>query len=252
MSTIKELIDVSKLTFPVVGVVSGSGQIAKSAAESGADILIVLNAGFYRNSGFGSLAAFMPYGNANDQTEKILRTHVLPHAKSIPVMAGVYGNDPELPITIRLERLQKLGIEAVTNWPAIGFIDGTFREALENEGLGIEMEVNMLNKAKSMGFITFGFALTEDDAYHFAMNGVDGLILNVGLTHDYEESNHRKEHLDKYILKAKQMLAAVSRSGKQPLTLVFGGCITKAEDFEEVIKQKFRCTAMQEVQFLSV
>ena len=47
---------------PVIAVVAGSGQVARAA---GADLLVVLNAGFYRTVGTGSLAPFLPYGNAN-------------------------------------------------------------------------------------------------------------------------------------------------------------------------------------------
>ena len=44
---------------PVVGVVTGSGQVAQSAVEAGADFLLVLNSGLYRSQGAGSLAAFL-------------------------------------------------------------------------------------------------------------------------------------------------------------------------------------------------
>lgn len=109
---------------PNVAVVSGSGQITKSAIASGTDIFIALNAGFYRNIGVGSLAAFMPYGNANEQTELLLKQHILPHRKTTPVVAGVFAADPSQDVRKRLEKLKELGVEGITNWPAIGFIDG--------------------------------------------------------------------------------------------------------------------------------
>jgi two-component system response regulator HydG len=77
MYSLKELIiNHNKLAFPIISVVAGSGQITKSAVASGADLIIALNAGYYRNIGLGSLAAFMPYGNANDQTEQLLKQHI--------------------------------------------------------------------------------------------------------------------------------------------------------------------------------
>ncbi len=78
MFFLKDLINnFNKFSPPIISVVAGSGQIAKSAVASGADLIIALNAGSYRNIGFGSLAAFMPYGNANDQTEQLLRLLIL-------------------------------------------------------------------------------------------------------------------------------------------------------------------------------
>lgn len=227
----------NKHSVPIISVVAGSGQITKSAVASGADLIIALNAGFLRNIGFGSLAAFMPYGNSNDQTEQLLKHHILPHKKSTPVVAGVFASDPELPVADRLKKLKDLGVEGITNWPAIGFIDGTFRAHLENEGLGISAEVQMLKQAKELGLMTFGFALTAEDAFTFAKNDVDALILNVGLTFETVDTIEKRNQLQLSITRAKEMLVQVSSSGRTPLTIVYGGPITQPEDFEEFLKQ---------------
>ena len=238
MLSLKDLLKHSaRLTSPIISVVAGSGQITKSAVASGADLIIALNAGFYRNIGFGSLAAFMPYGNANDQTEQLLRHHILPHRKSSPVVAGVFASDPNQSIKTRLEKLMELGVEGITNWPAIGFIDGTFRAHLENEGFGISAEVELLKLAREMGLATFGFALTPEDAYTFARNGVDALILNVGLTFEIIDTIEKKNQLQLSITKAKEMLASVGKSGRKPVSLIYGGSITEPEDFDEFMSQ---------------
>ena len=238
MPSLKDFIgDTKKNSSPIISVVAGSGQITKSAVASGADLIIALNAGLYRNIGFGSLAAFMPYGNANDQTEQLLRHHILPHTKSTPVVAGVFATDPAQPTKKRLERLKELGVEGITNWPAVGFTDGNFRAHLENEGIGIVAEVDLLKQAKDMGFVTFGFALSADDAYTFADNDVDALILNVGLTFEIEDTIEKRNQLQLSITKAKEMLASVHQSGRQPVSLIYGGPITEPEDFDEFIRQ---------------
>ncbi len=231
------IININKFSSPVISVVAGNGQVTKSAVATGADLIIALNAGFYRNIGFGSLAAFMPYGNANDQTEQLLRHHILPHKKSTPVVAGVYATDPNQPIKKRLERLKELGVEGITNWPAIGFIDGDFRAHLEHVGMGITAEVDLLKQAREMGFVTFGFALSADDAYTFAKNDVDALILNVGLTFEIEDTIEKRNQLQLSITKAKEMLASVNKSGHKPVSLIYGGSITEPEDFDEFIRQ---------------
>lgn len=238
MPTLADYIrNIRHLPSPIISVVAGSGRIARAAVESGADLIIALNAGAYRNTGFGSLAAFMPYGNANDQTEQLLRTHILPHTRSTPVVAGVFASDPDMPVKKRLERLKKLGVEGITNWPAIGFIDGTLRSHIEQAGLGIAAEVKLLKLAREMGFITFGFALSSEDAYTFAKNNADALILNVGLTVEIEDTIEKKNQLQLSITKTKEMLASVYRSGRKPLSLLYGGSVTKPEDFDEFIKQ---------------
>lgn len=222
---------------PIVAVVSGSGQITKSAIASGTDIIIALNAGFYRNIGVGSLAAFMPYGNANEQTELLLKQHILPHRKATPVVAGVFAADPSQDVRKRLEKLKELGIEGITNWPAIGFIDGKLRDAIEEEGWGVNAEAAMLRLAKEMGFVTFGFALSAEEAEVFAKNGVDVLILNVGLTFETEDTIEKRNQLQLSIAKAKFMIAAAQRIGGHPLFLIYGGSLTEPEDFEEFLWQ---------------
>jgi DNA-binding NtrC family response regulator/predicted TIM-barrel enzyme len=222
---------------PIVSVVSGSGQVTKSAVLSGADMIIALNAGFYRNMGFGSLAAFMPYGNANDQTEKLLLQHILPHRKDTPVIAGVFASDPTTSIRKRLVRLKELGIEGITNWPAVGFIDGEIRKAMEEDGLGVQAEVALLKMAKELGFMTFGFALSAEDAFIFAESGVDALILNVGLTFEIEDTIEKRNQLQLSITKAKKMMAEVQRSDQQPICLIYGGSLTEPADFEEFFLQ---------------
>ena len=226
-----------KLTSPIISVVAGSAHITKSAEASDSDFIIALNAGYYRNIGFGSLASFMPYGNANDQTERLLRLHILPHRKSIPIVAGVFASDPSRSIENRLVKLKEFGVEGITNWPAIGFIDGIFRTHLENEGLGISAEVELLKTAKKMGFATFGFALTAEDAYTYAMNEVDALILNVGLTHEVMDTIEKKDQLQLSITQANEMLASVNKSGRKPIALIYGGSITEPEDFDEFMSQ---------------
>ena len=221
---------------PLVAVVAGSGQVARSAVAARADLLLVLNAGLYRNLGYGSLASFLPYGNANEQTELLLRQHVLPRAGRVPVVAGVFGTDPVTDVVQHLERLRALGVRGVTNWPALGFVDGQYREALEAEGFDTASELNMLIAARARGLATFGFALTEDDVRRFA--GVsDGLILNVGLTQQVDDRQDRRDRVQAAIVRLNRMLAAARKINPHLVCLMFGGPVTSAEDFEAVARQ---------------
>ncbi|MBN1491640.1 MAG: phosphoenolpyruvate hydrolase family protein, partial [Phycisphaerae bacterium] len=89
MGDLKQVLEAKRGRGPAIAVVAGSGQIARYAVRAGADILMVLNAGLYRTLGTGSLASFLPYGNANAQTLSLLREQVLPRAEGVPVVAGV-------------------------------------------------------------------------------------------------------------------------------------------------------------------
>jgi len=220
----------------LVAVVAGTGQIARCAVEASADMLFVLNAGTYRTAGLGSLASFLAYGNANQQTLRSVREQVMPAAENLPVVAGVLAGDPTLRLEELLVTLQALGVSGVTNWPAVGFIDGSLRTAMEAEGVGVDGEIEMLKTAARYNLATVGFALDVDSAAKFAAAGVDGLILNLGLTREIADVHERRDQLQQALVQLRAMQAAVRRTGREPFMLAFGGPATTADDLEQIFR----------------
>jgi len=239
MNAIQRILSVrGRQTSPLIGIVAGSGLVARGAVDAGADLLFAMNAGLYRNQGGGSFAAFLPYGNANDQTEALLREHVLPRRGPLPVVAGVMASDPTCPLEERLGRLKRLGVDGVVNWPTVGFVDGRYRAALEEEGCGTAAELAMLSLAQEMGFATFGFTVSGDrTAARFAAARTDVLILGLGLTHEVEDIRQRRDQVQKSTTLLNAMLDDIRRAGRGPAppTLAFGGPITTPEDLEQVL-----------------
>ena len=223
--------------FPLIFVVPGSGQIARYAIEGGAHFIMVLNAGLYRATGVSSLASFLPFGNANDQTDDLLCKQIIPRAKSTPIVAGLMANDPVVPFERRLKRMKDLGIAGVANWPAVGFIDGRFRTAMAEEGFSIESEIAMLSAARSMGFITFGYALSEKDAAAMAESGVDCLVLNLGWTQEAHDIFQKGDRIQRAVVQVNEMIRAVELTGRSPIYLFFGGSITLPEDSSELYRR---------------
>ncbi len=211
--------------------------MAGCAIAGRADLLIALSAGCFRNLGTGSLASLMPYGNANDLTLRLLTEQLLPRRGTTPIVAGVCPTDPIHPLPELLPRLRSLGVQAVTNWPAVGFIDGTLRAALEAEGMGIEAELVLFREARKHGLASFGFALEPEAAARFAQAGADALILDLGLTRSLEDIREHRDQLQRAIARLQEMLTAVKSSGRRPLLLGFGGPVTSALDFQQLLRQ---------------
>ena len=216
--------------YPLVFVVPGSGQIARYAIEGGAQFLMVLNAGIYRTAGVSSLCSFLPHGNANDQTIELLTSQIIPRSGQVPLVAGVMAADPVTSLEERLDRLAELGIAGVTNWPAVGLVDGTFREILADQGLTVEAEAEMLLKAKERGFTTFGFALNCEDAVKMAKTGADAMVFNVGWTHELQDIYEKSDRIEHAMVQINTMLEAVLASGADPVRLFFGGAVLLPED----------------------
>lgn len=222
---------------PLIGVAPGSGHITATAAAAGADLFFVFSAGVYRTTGIGSLGSFLPYGNANDQTGELLIRHILPHAGDVPVVAGLMASDPVASVGERLQRYRSLGVQAVTNWPATGLVDGRMRDILADQGLSHETERDMLIQAQRSGFAVFGFALTGEEVRSFCDAGVDGLILNVGLTRAIKDAVEKRNQIRHAINVVGEMWRIVERYQPQPLSFLFGGTITQPVDLEEILRE---------------
>jgi predicted TIM-barrel enzyme len=166
---------------PIVGGGAGTGLSAKCAELGGIDLIIIYNSGRFRMAGRGSLSGMMPYGDANGIVMDMAR-EVLPVVERTPVLAGVCGTDPFRIIKRFLRDVQAAGFSGVQNFPTVGLIDGTFRQGLEETGMGFGKEVDMIRVARELGLLTCPYVFTEDEAKAMAAAGADVLIPHLGLT----------------------------------------------------------------------
>ena len=60
--------------------------------------------------------------------------------------------------------MQAAGFSGVQNFPTVGLIDGTFRQGLEETGMGFDMEVEMIRRRPRLGLLTCPYVFTEDEA----------------------------------------------------------------------------------------
>ena len=71
---------------------------------------------------------------------------------------------------------------ACRTFPPSGLIDGTFRQDLEETGMGFGLEVDMIRTAHEMGLLTTPYCFNPDEAAAMAEAGADILIPHMGLT----------------------------------------------------------------------
>ncbi len=221
---------------PLLVAVAGNGLVARSALQGGADALLALSAGVFRQLGVGSLASFLPYANSNRLTRELLERELLPRAGTAPVIAGVLAHDPTIDLDRWLEDLAGMGVMGVTNWPAVGFADGLWRTALDQEGFGEAAELALMERARRHGLAAVGFVLDAPAAGRFAEAGCDALILDLGLTRAVDDVRERSDQLSRATSSLKAMQAAARQGGRDPLLIAFGGPITTAEDLQELMR----------------
>src|ERR1700687_2284911 len=138
---LKRLFAQVKAGKPIVGGGAGAGISAKCAEAGGIDLIIIYNSGRVRMAGRGSLSGMMPYGDANQIVMDMAR-EVLPVVRGTPVLAGVCGTDPFRIMNHFLRTVHEAGFSGVQNFPTVGLFDGSFRQNLEDTGMGFGLEVD--------------------------------------------------------------------------------------------------------------
>src|SRR6188474_927589 len=165
----------------IVGGGAGTGISAKMSEAGGIDLIIIYNSGRFRMAGRGSASGMMPYGDANAIVLDMAR-EVLPVVTRTPVLAGVCGTDPFRLMRVFLPELQTMGFDGVQNFPTVGLIDGQFRRILEETGMSIQLEVEMIGQAHRLGMLTCPYVFDADTAKAFAQAGADVVVAHVNTT----------------------------------------------------------------------
>jgi predicted TIM-barrel enzyme len=220
---------------PIIGGGAGTGISAKCAEAGGIDLIILYNSGRFRMAGRGSLSGMMPFGDANQIVVDMAR-EVLPIVRDTPVLAGVCGTDPFRIMKLFLREIQALGFSGVQNFPTVGLIDGTFRQGLEETGMGFGLEVDMIRTARELGLLTCPYVFTEDEAKAMARVGADVLIPHMGLTTKGSIGARTSLGLEAAAARVQALHDAAKAVNPDVLVLCHGGPISEPEDARYVLQ----------------
>lgn len=143
-----------------------------------------------------------------------------------------------------LSQLRDLGFAGVQNFPTVGLIDGTFRAALEETGMGYDLEVEMIALARSMDLLTTPYVFNVDEAQKMASAGADILVGHMGLTTggsigklEGEKSKGGTKSLDECVKLIQEIRDAAREINEEVIVLCHGGPIAKPEDAEYVLSR---------------
>jgi predicted TIM-barrel enzyme len=221
---------------PIIGAGAGTGLSAKCAEAGGADLIIIYNSGRYRMAGRGSLAGLLPYGDANAIVLE-MAGEVLPIVNSTPVLAGVCGTDPFRLMPVFLRQVKETGFSGVQNFPTVGLFDGTFRQNLEETGMGYGLEVEMIRAARALDLLTCPYVFTPDDARAMAEAGADVLVPHMGLTTSGTIGAQTAKTLDESVELVQAMRDAAVDVDPDVLVLCHGGPIAEPDAAAYVLER---------------
>jgi predicted TIM-barrel enzyme len=220
----------------IVGAGAGTGLSAKCAEAGGVDLIIIYNSGRYRMAGRGSLAGLMPFGDANAIVVE-MASEVLPVVRDTPVLAGVCGTDPFRLMPVFLRQLRDIGFAGVQNFPTVGLIDGTFRQNLEETGMGYALEIEMIGAAHELDLLTTPYVFSPDDARSMTGAGADVLVAHMGLTTGGTIGAATGKTLDESVELVQAIRDAAVEVNPDVIVLCHGGPIAEPDDAAYVLER---------------
>jgi predicted TIM-barrel enzyme len=161
---------------------AGTGISAKFIERGGADLIIIYNSGRFRMMGHGSTCGLMAYGDANAIAMEIGEFEVLPVVEDVPVICGVHASDPRRRMWHWLGKVKEMGFSGVNNFPTHTIVDGHFRQVLEETGMSVRKEYEMVALARKMDLFSIVYVATPEEAVEMAKAGADAIIAHVGTT----------------------------------------------------------------------
>ncbi len=208
----------------------GSGLTAAAAIQGGADILATYHTAACRIDGVPSLLSYLPYDNCNETVFRMLPP-VLAHCRDIPLLVGIGAHDPRQPLDALLDRVVASGASGVVNEPFIGMYDGVFRQRLEQAGISVECEIELVRKASERGLLSLAWCFGPDDAYRMAAAGATliGALCKPDPAHALS--------VDSLTAYVKGIISAVRKAGSEAPVLIHGSPVNEFAVAAEVIRR---------------
>lgn len=231
----KEVIERLRATLrkgqPIIAAGAGTGISAKFIERGGADLIIIYNSGRFRMAGHGSTCGLMAYGDANAVAMEIGEHEVLPIVEEIPVVCGVHASDPRRRMWHWLLQVKAMGFSGVNNFPTHCIVDGHFRQVLEETGMSVKKEFEMVALARKMDLFTIVYVATPDEAAAMAKAGADAIIAHVGTTIGGSIGVKKAVvSMDETVKRCQAIIDGAKRVRRDIIFLSHGGPIARPED----------------------
>lgn len=221
----------------IIAAGAGAGISAKFIEKGGADLIIIYNSGRFRMMGHGSTAGLMAYGDANAIAMEIGEYEVLPVVEEIPVICGVHATDPRRRMWHWLGKVKDMGFSGVNNFPTHTIVDGHFRHVLEETGMSVEKEYEMIALGRKMDLFSIVYVGSPEEAVRMAESGADAIIAHVGTTVGGSIGVRDAVVSWEHTIKRTQDIIDAAKTVRDDIFfLCHGGPINTPEDADRVIR----------------
>lgn len=136
-----------------------------------------------------------------------------------------------------LTQVKAVGFAGVQNFPTVGLIDGTFRQNLEETGMGYGLEVEMIRIAHELDLLTTPYVFDVEQGRQMAAAGADLLVCHMGLTTSGAIGAQTAKGLDNCISLIQEIRDAAVKINPEIIVLCHGGPIAGPKDAEYVLNR---------------
>ncbi|WP_315167485.1 phosphoenolpyruvate hydrolase family protein [Metaclostridioides mangenotii] len=221
-----------KINGNIIGVSLGAGIIAKYATMGGADLILALNSGKFRQMGVSSLGGMMPYFNANELVMDFASREILPTIRDIPIIFGLCATDPTINLDLYIDNIRNIGFSGIVNYPSIGMIDGLFREALEEDGFSYDEEVEAIKIASGKNIFTIAFVFNKEEAEKMIDAGADVICAHLGVTKGGVLGAKKMLSLESAVELANEVFEVCNNSDRDIIKVIYGGPVSSSRDLK--------------------
>jgi predicted TIM-barrel enzyme len=178
----------------------------------------------------------MAYGDANAIAMEIGEFEVLPVVEECPVICGVHATDPRRRMWHWLLQIKDMGFSGVNNFPTHTIVDGHFRGVLEETGMSVQKEYDMVKLARRMDLFSVVYVGASEEAKAMAEAGADAIIAHVGTTVGGSIGvTGAVVSMDEAVTRTNAIIAGAKSSGRKDIIfLSHGGPICTPEDAAQV------------------
>jgi predicted TIM-barrel enzyme len=114
----------------------------------------------------------------------------------------------------------------------VTLFEGRYRQGLEETGMGLGLEVEMIRLARKLDLFTTPYAVTVDEAKAMAEAGADVLVAHLGLTTKGSIGASTAVPLNEAPGKVQEICDAAKRVNPNIICLCHGGPLAEPEDAE--------------------
>nr|WP_255473495.1 phosphoenolpyruvate hydrolase family protein [Halogeometricum sp. CBA1124] len=138
-----------------------------------------------------------------------------------------------------VEDLKRRGFSGVQNFPTVGLIDedSSFRQNLEETGMGYDKEVEMIREASEQGMLTCPYVFSEEQARAMTEAGADVVVSHMGLTTSGDIGAETALDLETAAERVQAHHDAAKSVNEDVMVICHGGPIAWPDDAEYVLNE---------------